>query len=152
MAESPKTRTAPGPIGWYWGTSEDAETIHGPHSSRAAAVDAWLADCGDDLRHELEAEGDIPTPITDETLREMCPLAAMYRRPSISTEIFDADDLLERMEDHNETAVYPDWPLDPPADLKRALEQHMAAALFSFFEANDLWKEFRGLEHIGDLE
>jgi hypothetical protein len=154
MTEAPKpTRTEPGEIAWYWGTSDDGDSpIYGRYATKAEAIDAWLADFGDDLRYDLEQEGEIPTPISDDTLREMCPLVARYRKPSISCEIFDADHILEEMEDRNEVAASPDFPADPKPEIKRALERHMAEALFQFCEAHNLWDEFRGLEWMGDTD
>ena len=82
-------------------------------------------------------------------LAALGPVAAQAMKELVLTALAD---LLERMEDHNEVAVWPACPIDLKPDVKRALEQHMAAALFGFFETNNLWTEFRGLEHIGDLE
>lgn len=154
------TRTEPGPIGWYWATSEDGGPLYGPYDTKAQAVDEWLADHGDDLRFDLEQEGEIPQPITDETLRSLCPHVARYRKPMISAEIFDADQILEQMEEHNEFAVWGDEPVDVPPHLKPALERHLkpalerhlAAALYAFFDQHNLWSEFRALDHMGDAE
>ncbi len=79
----PPIRTEPGPAYWYWSDSDDGERpLLGPSKTKVEAVDDWLAECGDDLRRELEPEGELPLPITDGTLRQMCPHVAQYRRPS----------------------------------------------------------------------
>ncbi len=70
----PPIRTEPGPAYWYWSDSDDGERpLLGPSKTKVEAVDDWLAECGDDLRRELEPEGELPLPITDGTLRQMCP-------------------------------------------------------------------------------
>ena len=63
----PPIRTEPGPAYWYWSDSDDGERpLLGPSKTKVEAVDDWLAECGDDLRRELEPEGELPLPIRDE--------------------------------------------------------------------------------------
>jgi len=142
-----QTKTDPGAPAWYWSRSEDDwSPLNGPFSTREEAVDNWLQEEGDYLRIELEAEGEVPLPISDETLRSMCPHVDTFRKPGISCEIFDADLIIEEWEEHNEYAAWPEAPLEMSPSLKRALEMHLAAALYIFAEQNGLWAEFRGLE------
>ena len=146
------THAEPGPVGWYWAAYEDADYLNGPYQTRDEAVESWFQEYGDDLRIELEAEGAAPESVSDDHLRSLCPSVGKYRRPSISCDVFDGDDLCERLEECNETATFGEFPFDPPGEIKAAMARHMAQALYAFLDANDLWKEFRGLEDMGDAD
>lgn len=140
-----RTERPAGAFSWYWGTSDDG-ALFGPYGSEGEARQAWLDDDGDELRETLEEEGEIEKPITDEVLLSMCPLVGQYRSPRLSTDLFDAEDVLERMEDRNEEALWGDKAPEWPAEAKADLEKRLATALHDWMTEHNLWGEFRALE------
>jgi hypothetical protein len=142
-----RLRSEPDREGWYWCASDDGdEGCYGPHDTREdAAQDFWDSGTGEEIFSDIIAEGEVVGLTKEAFLAEWEYIAPMKSWP-ISTDIFDADNVLEYLEDKNEEAVWgesePTW----PKEHKRELEQMLGQALFDWMKKHDLWKEFRGLQ------
>lgn len=107
---------APKALQWWWAQSDDAERYFGPFASRDQAIAAAQAEA-----HEDHA-----------TAFYICTA----RPRQLHDDIFNADEVLEQFEDHNEEA----WGEDGPdmATLPDGAEAELVAALNAAFKA---WRE-----------
>jgi len=148
MTEPAKTeyrlRSEPEREGWYWASSDDSPS-NGPHDTpQDAAQDFWDDGAGEDIFNDIKAEGESDDLTKEEFLKDWDYISHFASYP-ISTDVFDADQVIECMEEKNEEAVWYDCEPSWPKEHKRELEQMLGQALFDWMKKHDLWKEFRGL-------
>lgn len=132
--------------GWYWCTSDDG-VCHGPFATEEEARQAmWGDGFGEDQYHEIyEGEDEEDRPSQAEFLAGWEWISHMARQP-IRCDVFDADDVLERLEECNEESC---WDKSPPNwnddKAKRELEAMLADALVRWGDKHKAWDQFRGL-------
>ena len=101
-------------------------------------------DLYDDLCADLKACGE-DAPSKEAFLADYECVGFMAAGP-ISTDCFDADDVVDWFEETNEDWVWheapPEW---PNREAKRELEKMLADALYQWAEKHDVWTQFRGL-------
>ena len=111
--------------GWYWAPDGEGP-YHGPFETKALA----------------RAEGIQDDPKAALVVRFMQPVP-------VSTDAFRAEDVLEQFENHNEDAVWDEYPLDGATpEAQRELETMLAQALYVWAEKHNYWSQFRALEEV----
>lgn len=143
--EDLKTKKPAWNEGWYWSSGDDSP-CYGPSDTREEAEQEFWHDGAGEDAYKYMAEDTPPEdmPTKEEFLRDYAYISHMSAGP-ISCEAFDADCVLETLEDHNEENVWHDCPPEWPKDAKPELEAMLADALYRWLDKHDLWKEFRGL-------
>ncbi|MEM7301894.1 MAG: hypothetical protein AAF468_12480 [Pseudomonadota bacterium] len=160
MQDEFKTKHPAGDPGWWWAAQIDDEAWSGPFAKEAEAVDDWWKKEGKDEAYpnylvagaqDRKASPDIaPDPVlTAEEFKAGHDAISEFRRPAISTDIFQFDRVLEELEDQNCEAVWDGCePVWPKGETARELEKMLADALYRWMEKHSLWGEFRGLEGV----
>ena len=140
-----------GEPGWYWARHDDAPLTGPFNTEQEARDDWWQSGEGEDAygEHVYDAKAVGDEPQSEDVFRLNHPYVARYRKPFITTDVVDADFILDWLEDRNEDAVWQDAPPDWPADdKKRDLEMKVAHAIKAWMDQHDLWREFRALEAV----
>lgn len=140
-----RLRKDPEREGWYWAASDDS-ACYGPHDTvEDAANDFWDQGDGEEIFNDIKSEGESEGLTKEEFLADWDYITRMSSWP-VSSDIFDADIILQDFEEHNEEAVWgeaePVW----PKGAKRELEQMLGQALYDWVEKHNLWREFRSLQ------
>ena len=104
-----------GKFGWYWGRGEEPEGMHGPEDSREAILQVARSECDGEGFTICEADKAVP-----------------------SFNIFDADDIIERYEEHNEECWSEDGAdIALTREAEKDLESVLAAAFEKWAKEND---------------
>lgn len=131
--------------GFYWQTSDDGACFGPFETDEQARKDMWDDGFGEILFNDIVAdEGEDFAGRKEEWLAAY-EWVSFMKRQAITTDIFNANIVLEDMEDQNEEAVWGECPPEWPQEHKRELEMMLADALFRWMEKHDAWKQFRAL-------
>lgn len=131
--------------GWYWSASDDSG-CYGPFdTAEEARAEFWHDGAGEEIFNEIVLEGEVEGLTKEDFLAGWEYITHLSSWP-ISTDIFDADHVIEALEEKNEEAVWGECEPTWPKEAKRELEQMLGQSLFDWMKKHDLWKEFRGLQ------
>ncbi|WP_422049878.1 hypothetical protein [Shimia sp.] len=141
-AQELKTNKSAWNKGFYWGMSEEGPW-YGPHASHEEALEEmWQDGFGEERFEEMKLEKVDDSNYTKEKFLTSWEWVGCFEHGPISTEIFDADYVLESLEEKNEDQVWWEAPPNWPQEAKRELEQMLGDALFRWIEKHNLWGQF----------